>query len=129
MNYYLTQSYSSYLSPKNPDGCEGKLAHAFYDLMRQVWDVRFNPLHTSSWLSCLCFQTESNSANPRGFRHVLSEFYPLFEDNEQHDATELTEAVLDGLMEDCNAASDPKPYVSEVTFRRVLFSMHDPDER
>ena len=45
---------------------------------------------------------------------VLSEYYELFAEKDQHDTAELAETVLDGLMEDCNKATIPKPYYKEV---------------
>jgi len=45
---------------------------------------------------------------------ILSKYYPLFAEKDQHDTAELAETVLDGLMEDCNRAAIPKPYFPEI---------------
>ena len=54
---------------------------------------------------------------------VLSEYYELFAEKDQHDTAELAETVLDGLMEDCNKATIPKPYYKEVIYPSTLLSL------
>lgn len=65
----------------------------------------------------MCQQGRQGIDYPKDFFEVLSEFYAIFADNEQHDTSELAENVVDGLMEDTNHAKDPKPYIEAVSIR------------
>lgn len=96
MQYFLSGSFQSDINLDNPDGCQGQFAEAFWCLLKKVW------------------KGESDQVSPYQFWDVLSKYYVLFGEKDQHDTAELVETVLDGLMEDCNLAVMPKPYFPEM---------------
>eukprot|EP00210_Caulerpa_lentillifera_P004095 g3906.t1 len=96
MQYFLLGNYLKDINEKNPDGCAGKFANAFCDLMKKIW------------------HGDDNQVGPIEFWNVLAQYYKLFAERDHHDTAELAETVLDGLMEDCNLASNPKPYIPEM---------------
>eukprot|EP00210_Caulerpa_lentillifera_P000263 g256.t1 len=96
MHYFLSGTYKDDVNLRNPDGCSGQFAEAFYNLLKQIWDGNIEHF------------------NPVQFWNVLSKYYVLFAEKDQHDTAELAETVLDGLMEDCNLAAIPKHYITEM---------------
>lgn len=55
--------------------------------------------------------TKNYVVTPKAFKETLCKFAPQFEGNQQHDAQELLNFILDGLHEDLNRVKK-KPYTT-----------------
>nr|NP_001071926.1 zinc finger protein [Ciona intestinalis]BAE93325.1 zinc finger protein [Ciona intestinalis] len=85
-NYFLDEKFHCHINTKNPLGVGGKMAKAFYVVMRKLWGC-------------------SNKAfSPHEFRDVVGLKGSRFTDGMQHDAHEFMAFLLDMLHEDLNTA-------------------------
>jgi ubiquitin carboxyl-terminal hydrolase 4/11/15 len=90
--YFLENRHQDEINRTNPLGMGGKIAEAYADLVKRMWDGR---------AGCL---------SPSEFKWVLSRFAPQFSGFRQHDSQELLAFLLDGLHEDLNRVTN-KPYI------------------
>mmetsp|Transcript_41607 Transcript_41607/g.114695 ORF Transcript_41607/g.114695 Transcript_41607/m.114695 type:complete len:684 (-) Transcript_41607:123-2174(-) len=90
--YFLSGAYCEEVNRESALGCKGKLADAFADLQRALW------------------QEERASQNPRILWRTLTGLAPhLFRDRQQQDIQEFLTFCLDGLHEDLNRVVSPPP--------------------
>ena len=96
------------LNPDNALGWGGKVAHAYGDLIQQMWrKPKFNLASANS----TNFKSKSRAASkaatiaPRRLKRVIGEIQQRFSGNQQQDSSELLAFLLDGLHEDLNRGS------------------------
>ncbi|KAF9113243.1 ubiquitin-specific protease doa4 [Mortierella sp. AM989] len=89
--YFLDGSFKRHINVKNPLGTQGKLAVAFYELIRSMWSG------------------QSLVVSPTNFRYAIGGFAPQFKGTEQHDSQEFLSFLLDGLHEDLKMVPRPVP--------------------
>lgn len=82
--YFLSSQYVRDLNKSNPLGTGGKLAIAYYDILRNLW-----------MSSAVC-------ASPISLKRKVAAFTPRFAGYLQHDSQEFLTCLLDGLHEDLN---------------------------
>ncbi|CAZ82424.1 unnamed protein product [Tuber melanosporum] len=82
--YFLDGSYKSHVSKDNPLGSRGVLAEAFAAIVRHLWSGEY------SFIS------------PITIKDVAGRLNEMFRNNDQQDAQEFLEFLLDGLHEDLN---------------------------
>ncbi|PWW80824.1 cysteine proteinase, partial [Tuber magnatum] len=99
--YFLDGSYKSHVSKDNPLGSRGVLAEAFAAIVRHLWSGEY------SFIS------------PVTIKDVAGRLNEMFRNNDQQDAQEFLEFLLDGLHEDLN------PYAN----RGKLRPLSDDEER
>merc|ERR1719171_1362354 len=58
-------------------------------------------------------ELDTSRVAPRNFKWQVGQFAEQFSGYGQQDSMELIEYVLDGLKEDCNKVTGPKPYVEQ----------------
>ncbi|CAJ0569068.1 unnamed protein product, partial [Mesorhabditis spiculigera] len=92
--YFLSGHYKGEVNEQNPLGTGGDLAHAFADLLEQLWSG------------------ENSSISPRQIKTVIGQIAPRFSGFSQQDSQELMAFVLDGLHEDLNRIKN-KPYFAD----------------
>jgi ubiquitin carboxyl-terminal hydrolase 4/11/15 len=92
--------YRNEVNYDNPLGMHGKVALAFGNLIKEIWDGG----SSNSYYG--------NSVNPREFKHVIGKFAPSFAGYGQQDTQELLAFLLDGLHEDLNRIQK-KPYIEK----------------
>lgn len=97
-DYFYSDGYVDDLNDDNPLGTGGRLAHAFADLIKSLWD-------TSARLP--------RAISPGDFKAILDDVHPDFAGFMQHDAQELLSYLLDDLHEDVNRVRQ-KPYTEPV---------------
>ncbi|GMI11208.1 hypothetical protein TrVE_jg4520 [Triparma verrucosa] len=91
--YFTSKKYLNDVNAANPLGHGGRLAHAFGNLIGDLWTTK-----------------TGGSINPRVFKDTVARVNDQFAGNEQHDAQELLTFLLNGLSEDLNRIVD-KPYL------------------
>ncbi|RPA96732.1 cysteine proteinase [Choiromyces venosus 120613-1] len=82
--YFLGGSYKSHVNKDNPLGSRGVLAEAFATIVRHLWSGEY------SFIS------------PVTIKDVSGRLNEMFRNNDQQDAQEFLEFLLDGLHEDLN---------------------------
>jgi ubiquitin C-terminal hydrolase len=82
--HFLSNCFLNDLNVQNPLGTGGKLAHAYDQVMREVWMA--GPPYMS----------------PSTLKRAIAMFAPRFVGCSQHDAQEFLAYLLDGLHEDLN---------------------------
>ena len=87
--YFTSKKYLKDVNTANPIGHGGRLAHAFGNLIGDLWTAK-----TGGHIS------------PRSFKHIVAVLNNQFAGNEQHDAEELLTFLLAGLSEDLNRIVD-----------------------
>src|SRR6478752_1923257 len=92
--------YRNEVNYDNPLGMHGKVALAFGNLIKELWDGSASNSYYG------------NSVHPREFKHVIGKFAPSFAGYGQQDTQELLAFLLDGLHEDLNRIQK-KPYVEK----------------
>ena len=90
--HFLSHGFLQDLNVHNPLGTGGKLAHAYNQVLREVWMV--GPAAMS----------------PTSLKRAIAMFAPRFVGCSQHDAQEFLAYLLDGLHEDLNRIREA-PYV------------------
>tara|TARA_B100000795_G_scaffold265470_1_gene247346 strand:+ start:51 stop:1556 length:1506 start_codon:yes stop_codon:yes gene_type:complete len=93
-DYFLNCDWSEEINYDNPLGNQGKIAHAYSDLLDELW------------------RGDKSVFSPKSFKSILGQYAEQFRGYEQHDAQELLVFLLDGLHEDLNRVSK-KPYVED----------------
>ncbi|GMH71767.1 hypothetical protein TL16_g05739 [Triparma laevis f. inornata] len=91
--YFTSKKYLNDVNGDNPLGHGGRLAHAFGNLIGDLWTTK-----------------TGGSINPKIFKDTVARVNDQFAGNEQHDAQELLTFLLNGLSEDLNRIVD-KPYL------------------
>jgi len=86
-SFFVSDDYLNDLNEDNPLGTNGKLAHAFADLMKRLWLVEGQ---------------RGRAISPDDFKEVLDDVHPDFAGYMQHDSQELLSYLLDDLHEDVN---------------------------
>jgi ubiquitin C-terminal hydrolase len=113
--YFTSKAYLRDINTKNPLGYEGKLAHVTAVLINSIWK-RFNqsaphqPKRVSAPGSYALINAPS--LTPKTFKESLGTFKEDFAGNEQHDAQEVLNFLLDGLNEELNRVIE-KPYIEQ----------------
>jgi len=82
--HFLSQAFLQDLNPHNPLGTRGKLAHAYDQVLREL------------------YLGSSLAMSPTTLKVAIARFAPRFAGCSQHDATEFLAYFLDGLHEDLN---------------------------
>ena len=91
--HFLSNQFKLDLNACNPLGTGGKLAHAYDNVLRDLWLKR-----------------NVTSTSPTELKRAIAQFAPRFAGCSQHDAQEFLAYLLDGLHEDLNRIRKP-PYV------------------
>ncbi|GKY91938.1 hypothetical protein MPSEU_000165400 [Mayamaea pseudoterrestris] len=113
--YFTSQAYLRDINTKNPLGFEGKLAHVTAVLINSIWkrmnqSAPHQPKRVSAPGSYALINAPS--LTPKTFKESLGKFKEEFAGNEQHDAEELMNFLLDKLNEDLNRVIE-KPYTEQ----------------
>ena len=89
--YFLTGKYKTSINKKNKQGLQGKLANAWYDLLKEYWE------------------TKSRTGNPSTVKSTVAKKAKIFGGFGQQDSNEFMTEFLSLLNEDLNR-SDKKEY-------------------
>ena len=89
--YFLTGKYKTSINKKNKQGLQGKLANAWYDLLKEYWE------------------TKSRTGNPSTVKSTVAKKAKIFGGFGQQDSNEFMTEFLSLLNEDLNK-SDKKEY-------------------
>ncbi|VDM44973.1 unnamed protein product [Toxocara canis] len=92
--YFRDGYYMNDINKENVLGMQGKLAHAYAELIENLWSG------------------SNRSIAPYKFKAVIGQLAPQFIGYSQHDSQELLSFVLDGLHEDLNRVKK-KPHIEE----------------
>ncbi len=93
-DYFLLNFYSNDINVRNKHGYQGKLVHAYAKLVNDFW------------------YCEEETLSPNDFYGVVSDCKEQFAGNEQHDASEFLNFLIDGLSEDlCHVTN--KQYIMQ----------------
>uniref|UniRef100_H2YLT4 ubiquitinyl hydrolase 1 n=1 Tax=Ciona savignyi TaxID=51511 RepID=H2YLT4_CIOSA len=87
--YFLDEKFNQHINTKNPLGVGGRMAKAFYVVVRRLWDG------------------SKQAFSPHEFKDVVGLKDSRFTDGMQHDAQEFMAFLLDMLHEDLNTATGP----------------------
>ncbi|PAV89138.1 hypothetical protein WR25_14151 [Diploscapter pachys] len=82
--YFLERHYQNDINIENPLGFKGRLAEAFAEFMREMWNQR------------------NRAIEPAKIKELVAEKANQFANFSQHDAHEFLSFLLDGLHEDLN---------------------------
>jgi ubiquitin C-terminal hydrolase len=82
--YFLTDAYREHINRENPLGKKGDVAHAYGELIHEMWSGRIG------------------SCAPKSLKHQVSRYAPQFAGYAQQDSQEFMAFLLDGLHEDLN---------------------------
>ena len=88
--FFLSKDYRNYLNKSNKNGLKGKLADAWYKLLKSYW------------------KTDENYGNPFEIKKLIAKKYKKFESFEQQDANEFITLFLELLNEDLNEIKNKK---------------------
>ena len=88
--FFLSKDYRNYLNKSNKNGLKGKLADAWYKLLKSYW------------------KTDENYGNPIEIKKLIAKKYKKFESFEQQDANEFITLFLELLNEDLNEIKNKK---------------------
>ncbi|KAM3143639.1 hypothetical protein pb186bvf_004401, partial [Paramecium bursaria] len=91
--YMIMNEFVADLNDKNPLGTGGRLACAYSDLLKDLWE------------------SNQNSVSPWNLKNVIGKYASQFSGYNQQDSQELLSYLLDGLHEDLNRVKR-KPYVN-----------------
>lgn len=91
--FFLSGNFEEDVNPDNPLGTNGKLAHAYGKVMKELW-----------------MKPDVSSFSPSALKRAVAAFAPRFAGYQQHDAQEFLAYLLDGLHEDLNRVKKA-PYV------------------
>ncbi|OHS97695.1 hypothetical protein TRFO_36068 [Tritrichomonas foetus] len=81
---FTTNEWKPYLNVSNPRGTKGRLAEAFIELYKDMWESKTQVL------------------SPRFFKSVIGQYRQIYEGNDQNDAHELITHALELIHEDLN---------------------------
>ncbi|KHJ93552.1 ubiquitinyl hydrolase 1 [Oesophagostomum dentatum] len=93
--YFLDKHYKLDVNPNNPLGFRGRLADAFADFMKHMWNC------------------QNRAIEPAKIKELVAEKASQFANFAQHDAHEFLSFLLDGLHEDLNRVKS-KPLTTTV---------------
>ena len=88
--FFLTKEFKKYINSSNKNGLKGKLANAWYDLLKEYW------------------KTDSKMGNPSDIKSLMGKKYEKYNNYEQHDANEFIIMFLELLSEDLNEIKSKK---------------------
>ena len=91
--HFLSNQFLQDLNIANPLGTNGKLAHAYEAIIKDIW------------------MKQPDATSPTALKRAIAMFAPRFAGCSQHDAQEFLAYLLDGLHEDLNRIRNA-PYVS-----------------
>ncbi|GBG32102.1 Ubiquitin carboxyl-terminal hydrolase, putative [Hondaea fermentalgiana] len=96
--FFTSDAYLEELNEDNVLGTGGRLAHAFADLVKSLWEQS---------------PRLPRAISPGDFKQILDDVHPDFAGFMQHDAQELLSYLLDDMHEDVNRVRK-KPYTEPV---------------
>ena len=82
--FFLSKEFKKYINSSNKNGLKGKLAKAWYELLKEYW------------------KTEITTGNPKEIQTLIGKKYKKFDSYEQQDANEFITIFLEILGEDLN---------------------------
>ena len=88
--FFLNKSYKKYLNTSNKNGLNGKLAKAWYSLLKEYWN------------------TDKTSGTPKEIKSLVGEKYDKFKSFDQQDSQEFIVIFLELLSEDLNKIKTKK---------------------
>ena len=88
--FFLSKDYRNYLNKSNKNGLKGKLADAWYKLLKNYW------------------KTDKRYGNPIDIKNLVAKKYKKFESSDQQDANEFITLFLELLSEDLNEIKNKK---------------------
>ena len=88
--FFLTKEFKKYINFSNKYGLKGKLAKAWYQLLKDYW------------------KTDSQRGNPSDIKSLMGKKYKNYDNYEQHDANEFIIMFLEILSEDLNEINNKK---------------------
>ena len=88
--YFLSEQHLKELNPKNRDGLGGKLAKAYGELMKEMW------------------QSSLGSTSPADLKFVLGSSVERFSGYGQQDSSELLNYLIDYIHQDINQSMNAK---------------------
>ena len=88
--FFLTKEFKKYINSSNKNGLKGKLANAWYKLLKEYW------------------KTDSKRGNPSDIKSLMGKKYKKYDNYEQHDANEFIILFLELLSEDLNEIKNKK---------------------
>lgn len=95
-SFFLSKSFLGDLNTTNVMGHQGRLAHAYAQLIGSLWQPH----------------SKAASHNPVAFKKAVARLNEQFAGHDQHDAQELLSWLLSGLSEDLNRIAH-KPYIEQ----------------
>lgn len=116
--FFITNEYLNELNTENRDGTKGELAKRYAELLQDLW-LNLSPtsLPPSSGRLGKIFSMGNLTSNmvysPRKLKLALGQVNEEYLTNQQQDAHEVIELILDKLHEDVNRITK-KPYVEKV---------------
>ena len=88
--FFLSKEYKNYINHSNQNGLKGKLAKAWYKLLKEYWN------------------SDKKRGNPKDIKDLIGKKYKKFNTNEQQDANEFIMLFLEILSEDLNINKEIK---------------------
>ena len=88
--FFLTKEFKKYINSSNKNDLKGKLANAWYKLLKEYW------------------KTDSKRGNPSDIKSLMGKKYKKYDNYEQHDANEFIILFLELLSEDLNEIKNKK---------------------
>ena len=88
--FFLSKEFKKYINSSNKNGLKGKLANAWYQLLKEYW------------------KTEKQIGNPSEIISLIGKKYQKFDTDEQQDANEFIILFLELLGEDLNEIRSKK---------------------
>ena len=88
--FFLSKEYKKYLNSSNNHGLKGKLAKAWYHLLKEYWE------------------TDKKRGDPSDIKSLVGKKYKKFDTDDQQDANEFIILFLELLGEDLNEIKNKK---------------------
>ena len=88
--FFLSKEFRKYINSSNKNGLKGKLANAWYELLKEYW------------------KTTKLTGNPREIQTLIGKKYKKFDSDDQQDANEFIVLFLELLGEDLNEIKNKK---------------------
>ena len=95
--YFVTDSYKHDLNPKNHQGSEGNISRLFADVVKAIW------------------LGKQKVFKPKALKEAVGKYCATFCNDDQHDAQEFINWLMDTLHEDLNKITSRQP-LQEVEF-------------
>lgn len=88
--YFLSKEFKNHINSSNKNGLKGKLANAWYQLLKDYW------------------KTDKRTGNPSEIKSLIGKKYKKFDTDDQQDANEFIILFLELLGEDLNEIKSKK---------------------